>query len=89
MEQITVTFNPTAADLNDFAEQYSYQDTVPNPDFDSKIDGSPATISNPESKLEFFIRTVKEFVYGSVKSKRVNRVSDAVRKVELNKVVSF
>ena len=83
MAQITITFNGTSSDLNDFVAQYNYQDTIPDPNNDNK------TIPNPESKLDFFIRKVKEFVYESVKAVRVNRVGDVARKVELEKVVNF
>lgn len=76
MPQITVTFNGTATDLDDFCTQYGYAAT---------IDGQ----ANPETKTAFFQRKVKEFVYDSVKARRVNKAADDARAVEVAKTVNF
>lgn len=83
MPQISITFNGTATDLNDFCTHHKYQDEIPDPDNPGE------TIPNPETKVQFFQRKTKEFVYGSVKSQRVVTAGDAARQVELDKTVEF
>jgi hypothetical protein len=76
MALITISFNGTQADLDDFCLEHRYQAT---------IDG----VSNPESKVQFFQRVIKEYVWGSVKTQRANRVGNEARQAELNKDVNF
>jgi len=79
--QISITFNGAQSDLDDFCAQYRYQTTIK--------DAEGADIPNPETKPAFFIRQVKEFVYGSVKSRRASVAGDAARQAEVDKIVSF
>ena len=81
--QIDITFNGVQADLDDFTNQYSYQENVPDPVDPDQV------IPNPETRKQFFIRTVQEFVWGSVKAQRVNIAGDDARQVELDKTVNF
>lgn len=76
MASISVTFNGTQTDLDDFCEQHRYQAT---------IDDAP----NPETKVQFFQRKVKEFVWESVKARRVIVAADAARDLEQAKTVNF
>jgi len=83
MAQITISFNGTATDLNDFCDQYKYQAEIPDPEDSDK------TIPNPESKTAFFKRVVQEFVWSSVKSRRATKAADAARDAEVDKTVNF
>lgn len=77
MATITVEFNGDATDLNDFCTTAGYHDTVTNPDYDPEVEGSEATITNPETKVAFFQRKVKEYAWNTVKGYRLRQAQDA------------
>lgn len=81
--QIDVTFNGTALDLNDFCIARNYQKIIVDPD------NREETIPNPETKTQFFIREIKEFVWNTVKSKRVNKAGRDGIQIEEAKTVEF
>ena len=81
MAQISIVFNGTQSDLDDFCAQHRYQTTI--------MDEQGASIPNPEKKTAFFTRKIKEFVYGSVKSRRASAAGDVAIQAEIDKIVSF
>lgn len=81
MARITLTFDGTQADLDDYCEEHKYQETV--------TDENGEEVSNPETKAQFFDRTMHEHAWNSVKARRASRAADAARKAELDKEVNF
>ena len=76
MATISVSFNGTQTDLDDFCAVYNYQNT---------IDG----VANPETKVQFFQRKVTEFVWESVKARRTQVAADTARATEQAKTINF
>lgn len=57
--------------LDAFAFQHGYQATLPD------LNGAP--IPNPETKLVFFRRKIREFVKESVKAAEVSQAAESAR----------
>lgn len=86
MAKINISFNGIQKDLDDFCNSRKYQDLVLG---GTPTDFSDEMIPNPESKTDFFIRSVREWVWESVRSERVKAAGDSARQIEINKVISF
>lgn len=74
MPQITITFNGTQTDLDDFClynNQYERE-----------------KLSN-ETKAQYFIRRVKNYVFEAVKSQRIAKATNDADRIERNKEVNF
>lgn len=76
MALISVSFNGTSNDLNDFCSALQYQAT---------INGQ----ANPETKVEFFQRKIKEYVWTVVRSYRINKAGVDARALEEKNTVNF
>jgi len=59
---ITIPDDKVQDVLDAFANQYNYQEQVPNPDYDPDVPASEETVPNPISKASFAKGTVRAFV---------------------------
>lgn len=80
MAEISVTFNGDADDLQDFCDAMGYKSTIPNPveqpeEGEEGYDTWEPTIPNPETKVQFFQRRTKQYVWNTVYGYRKREVA--------------
>jgi len=73
---------------NAFADAYSYQATIANPDFDPQLPEdpitNPSTIDNPETKHQFFKRKVREYVREVTKAYQAKTAASSARQTAID-----
>ena len=68
--------------INAVANQYGYNPTVENPDFDASLpegDDNPRTITNPITIAEFSNGVVRDFLINNVKAWESKQAVEAAR----------
>lgn len=80
-KKVTIDFpNNDDTFLVEFTDAYGYQATIPNPDFDATKPVGPSnqqTIANPQSRQDFFVRKLYDWMNDVASSGAVKKVGVA------------
>ena len=75
--------------ISGVANQYGYQQSIDNPNFnplEDVSDSNPETISNPQTKGQFVNQLVRNFLIDNVKAWESKQAADAARKAAIDSV---
>jgi len=81
--EITVSNAVATRILDAFALEFNYPDNIPNPAFDPQLPvnpaANPAEVPNPQSKADFFLDQIRDYIKRTVLTQEEQEAMIAVR----------